>query len=279
MDFFINILLGNIFNQSRTISLEKASNNQGLTELRNRLTKLVPDISDQYSMFKVDNHYLKTKVRNLHAFQMILLEKVIRNFKKIVVVDIGDSSGTHLQYLTKIYKNKKDIKCLSVNLDQNAVEKIRNKGFEVVNARAEELNKYNISADVFLCFELLEHLTDPIHFLYKLSSQTNSKFLIVTVPFLRKSRVGLHHIRMNTGDNVCAENTHIFELCPEDWKLIVKQAGWTVDNEQIYLQYPSSGLFRFTKSLWRKFDYEGFYGMILKRDPTWSNRYTDWKNS
>jgi len=73
-----------------------------------------------------------------------------------------------------------------------------------------------------------------------------------------------------------AENTHIFELSPEDLQLLFKFAGWSVVFERIYLQYPRKHWLRITKNYWRMFDFEGFYGVILKRDSTWSKLYTDW---
>ena len=142
--------------------------------------------------------------------------------------------------------------------------------------RAEELHKHNIFADIFLCFEVLEHMMNPCRFLYDLSSKTNVKYMIVTVPYLKNSRVGLKHIRRNRKEIVYAENTHIFELSPGDWKLITKHAGWEIVMKKIYFQYPKKSFFRLTKCLWRNFDFEGFYGMILKRDNSWSSLYMDW---
>jgi len=259
-------------------SLESARKEQGLQGLSEELVRIVPDISQQYSTFKVDGLYLKTKVRNMHAFQISLVKEIMDEFKCPAIVDIGDSSGTHLQYILGLYSQDKHIKCLSINIDGDAVEKIKQKGLEAINARAEDLHKHNITADLFLCFETLEHLTDPCSFLYELSAKTNAEYLIVTAPYLKRSRVGLHHIRATDANMVCAERTHIFELNPEDWKLIARHSGWDVVKEKIYLQYPKKSFLRITKPLWRKFDFEGFYGLILKRDNTWSSRYLNWKN-
>ncbi|KKL99163.1 hypothetical protein LCGC14_1817200 [marine sediment metagenome] len=126
---------------------------------------------------------------------MEFVNEIIQELKKPVIVDIGDSAGAHLQYIMGLYSKNKDIKCLSVNLDEKAVRKIREKGLEAIHARAEDLHKYDVNADIFLCFELLEHLMNPCQFLYELSSRTNVKYLIVTIPYVRGSRVGLHHIR------------------------------------------------------------------------------------
>lgn len=260
----------------RIKSLRKAAESQQLNELALKLEQIVPDITNQYSTFEINTDYFRLKVRNLHAFQVYLVNQIIDLFEKAVIVDIGDSFGTHLQYILGIHSKNKEIKCLSVNLDTEAVERIRQKGLEARKTRAEDLVDQEIDADIFLCFEMLEHLMDPCHFLHQLSSKTNAQYLIVTVPYVRKSQVGLHHIREGRKDSINAENTHIFELNPEDWKLLVRHSGWNIVTEEIYLQYPKRGFLRITKAFWRKFDFEGFYGLILKRDDTWSSRYRDW---
>ena len=266
---FIKQLLESVYIKS----LKKAAKEQGLNTLVNRLEALVPDVTNQYSTRKIDTHYLRTKIRGLHAFQIALVNEVISGFENPVIVDIGDSAGTHLQYLMGLYLN---IKCLSVNLDKDAIERIRRKGINAIHARAEDLDQYNIDVDVFLCFQVLEHMMNPCMFLHNLSEKTNAKFLVVTVPYVRKSRVALNYIRRNMNESVKAENTHIFELSPEDWKLIVRHSGWSIVREKIYLQYSKRGIYILTKGLWRRFDFEGFYGLILRRDNTFSSRYLDW---
>jgi len=258
-------------------SLERAAKEQGLSELSFRLERCVPDITDQYSSYKIDTPYLRKSVRYLHAFQISLVGEVINELARPVIADIGDSAGTHLQYIKDIYGPGKVMRCIGINFDLKAVERIRKRQLEAVCVRAEDLSSQNIKADLFLCFETLEHLTDPIDFLWKLSSRTDAAYLVATVPYTRKSKVGLLHIKRNKKEPVCAENTHIFEFSPQDWKLIVKHSGWAIVKEKIYLQYPKKGFFNLTKPLWRKFDFEGFYGFILKRDDSWSSKYKDWR--
>lgn len=256
-------------------SLNAAAKEQGLAGLADKLKKIVPDIKEQYSTFKIDNAYLETKARCQHAFQISLVNRIIPELKDPVIVDIGDSAGTHLKYIKGLYP-KSSIRCLSVNLDPMAVKKIKENGLEAIHARAEDLSQYNINADIFLCFQTLEHLMNPVHFLHELSSKTKAKYMIITIPYLKRSRVSLNHIRFNLKENITAERTHIFEFSPEDWKLLVQHSGWAIVEDKIYLQYPRRSLLRFSKLLWKRLDFEGFYGMILKRDDTWSSKYLDW---
>lgn len=257
-------------------SLERAAGEQMLSRLAKELESIVPDIRDQYSSFTLDDALYTAKTRNQHAFQISLVNEIIGEFEKPVIVDIGDSSGTHLRYITGLYAHDKNIRCMSVNVDEKAVEKIKQKGLEAIHARAENLQDYNVNADIFLCFETLEHLMDPCHFLHDLSARTNAKYLVATVPYVRRSRVGLHYIRWNMSEYACAERAHIFELSPEEWKLVAQHSGWGVVKERIYLQYPKKGPLRVTKPLWKRFDFEGFYGMVLKKDTTYSSQYKDW---
>jgi 2-polyprenyl-3-methyl-5-hydroxy-6-metoxy-1,4-benzoquinol methylase len=258
------------------ISLNYAAREQGLFDLRKQLEEIVPDISDQYSTFKIMSPYLKTKVRNQHAFQISLVNQVLEEYKQPVIVDIGDSSGTHLEYIIGLHKNAKQIRCLSVNLDIEAIAKIKKKGLEAVHTSAEQVENYNINPDIFLCFETLEHLMDPCKFLHELSSKTKAKYLIVTVPYQKNSRVGLSYIRNKNRNPVYAENTHIFEFAPEDWKLLMQHSGWRPVKEKIYLQYPKKSLLKILKHIWKKMDFEGFYGIILSRDNSKPSQYKNW---
>jgi len=260
-----------------TKSIRCAIREQGLAALADKLEKIVPDISRQYSLFEIKEDYLEAKVRAMHVFQMSLLDKIMHDFQNsAVIVDIGDSAGTHIQYIKGLYPQNMAVRSLSVNLDEKAVARIKAKGLDAVCAKAENLENYDIKPDIFLCFETLEHLMDPCKFLRNLSLGTKAKYLIVTVPYLANSRVGLHHIRHGVQNEVYAENTHIFELSPSDWKLLILHSGWRVEFERTYLQYPRKGLLNITRSFWRKNDFEGFYGLVLSRDIGWSSKYQDW---
>ena len=98
----------------------------------------------------------------------------------------------------------------------------------------------------------------------------------MTLPYLSESRVALEHIRNETKEKVHSENIHIFELKPSDWKLIFKHTGWEINYEQIFLQYPKKNPLRLLKSSWKKYDFEGFYGVILKKNSNWTEKYLDW---
>lgn len=268
-------------------SLKTVARSRGEVELGEKLEKIVPDNSNQYTSFKIPegNRYLTTKVRNQHAFQMSIFLRAIERLRaqvgaqsEIKIADIGDSSGTHTIYLKALAKNPELLKIKSVNLDPVAIEKIRLRGLDAIHCRAENLQSdHGFSADLFSAFEVLEHLMDPIRFMREIAQRTGCKYFVITVPLVHKSRMGLQYIRHQFKGDVVAENTHIFELSPEDWKLLFKFSGWKVVEEDLYHQYPSSfHPLALTKALWRKLDVDGFYGVILERDLDASNRYQSW---
>ncbi len=261
-------------------SVIAALREQKLLPLSNRLNEIVPDIFQQYSSFALDTEYLRTKVRGQHAFQIELVNQALEYIggkkENMNIVDIGDSAGTHLRYLQALYKERA-FRCLSVNVDPEAVKRIRQAGLEAIQARAEELAKHQVDADILLSFAMVEHLVNPCGFLHSLSESTTCRAFIVTIPYVAQSRVGLRFIRQGQPRHVNAESTHIFELSPDDWRLVFRYTGWEILAERIYYQYPRrSPLTPALKTFWRRNDFEGFYGAILKPDKTWSKLYADW---
>jgi hypothetical protein len=271
-------------------SVRAAAKEQKINKIAVHLSKVVPDLTKQYTTAKLETEVLRVRARLLHAFQISFTLKAIEyilrckaNPKSFFIVDVGDSSGTHLQYLKAILMQNKSyssykFRYLSVNIDPVAIEKIRSQGLDAVLCRAEELcEKYNLKADLFLSFEMLEHLHDPISFMDTISRHSISEYFVITVPYVAQSRVGLHHIRNQQHRDVYAENTHIFELTPSDWKLIFLHSGWEVIEEKIYRQYPLKSIWIFTKPIWKKYDFEGFYGVILKRNRKWADCYSNFQ--
>jgi 2-polyprenyl-3-methyl-5-hydroxy-6-metoxy-1,4-benzoquinol methylase len=268
-----------------TMSLRASNKYRKEEEIRSILIKSASDLSKQYTSFEINSPYIVENLRCIHSFQIALVLKTLKLFgknstnKELTIVDIGDSSGTHLKYLKDIVVEKKldwKLNLLSVNLDPIAIEKIKKSGIEAVECRAENLVEKGIKADIFLSFEMLEHLFDPINFLHDISAKTDCSYFAVTVPYLRQSRVGMIYLRKGDLRETSAENVHIFELSVEDWRLIFKFSGWEIIAEDIYLQYPKFGILRLTKRLWKWLDYEGFYGVILQRNSEASEKYKSW---
>lgn len=254
-------------------SLVAAGREQGLDALVEQLDAL-GGVEEQYTTHKIEGDYLRRKVLQQNAFQVAFTLPELPAGEGLVV-DIGDSSGRHIQALKAAAPGCR-ARFLSANLDPAAVAKIRAKGLEAVEARAEDLAAEGLEAEVFMLFETLEHMPNPFKFLHDLSSKSRCRRLVLTVPYVRQSRLGLHHIRAGMTGKVGAEKVHLFEFSPEDLKLLFAHTGWKIERERIYLQYPRRSPLSASKAAWRKYDFEGFYGASLSRDDSWSSLYEDW---
>jgi len=267
-----------IFSQSIKFALKE----NRLDSLAEKLRKIIPDISDQYTRDReAFNGYYELKLRGMHAFQCRLMLKAIRdlNSEKLTVVDIGDSSGTHMRYLKELTKETHSIDTMSVNLDPKAIDRIKVKGLNAVLCRAEELELGDKSVDLFTSFEMAEHLHNPAIFFRRLAKKARGNRMLMTVPYQRYSRVGLYYIRENSYRSRNAEQEHIFELSPGDWSMLLLHAGWRVIYNEVYYQYPRRIpiLNYILAKFWKKYDFEGFWGVILEKDTSFSDYYEDWE--
>jgi len=263
-------------------SIKMAVKQQGLSVLIDILRKIEPDISGQeYSGKAFFNDYWELKRRALQSFQVKLMLKAVENLKMSdpVVVDIGDSAGTHMLYLKELTKDKYNIETISVNLDKEAIDKIKARGFKAILSRAEDLDLGGKQTDLFTSFQMIEHLHNPAIFLRRLAKRTSCRRMLVTLPYMKRSRVGTQSVRNNSQTTVNAEMEHIFELSPEDWKLLMLHSGWRVVHEEIFYQYPARIPFlrAIFAAYWARTDFEGFWGAIMEKDLTYSDRYKDWE--
>lgn len=264
-------------------SIQSAFSRNGLGCLTEKLRKIVPDISNQQESEKGSfNDYWELKRRALQSFQCSMMFKALEHYSpsgKLTVVDIGDSAGTHMIYLKELTRGKFDIDTVSVNLDPRAIEKIKARGLSAVLCRAEEIDIGGKKIDLFASFQMVEHLHNPSIFFHRLAEKSSCNRMVMTVPYLKKSRVGLHHIRNRTGKIIFAEDEHIFELNPEDWTLLLLHSGWRVVYSEVYYQYPRRVpiISQMLSRYWRKTDFEGFWGAILEKDTTFSDYYQDWE--
>jgi len=262
--------------------LKTALREQKLTSMAEILKKIIPDISKQEERERKSfSMYAETKRRGLQAFQCTLMLEALKeiNGKEITVVDIGDSAGTHMIYLKKLAEDDFVINTLSVNLDQRAIEKIRARGLKAMLCRAEDLDLGDKRVDLFTSFEMVEHLHNPAIFFRRLAKKSKCELMLITVPYCKVSRIGLHYLRNGDANELFAEDEHIFELSPNDWSLLFLHSGWKVVRSKIYYQYPRwiPVVSQVLEIVWKRRDYEGFWGAILKKDTTFSDLYKDWE--
>lgn len=262
-------------------SIDAAIRESGLTELVERLRQIVPDISAQESRAANDSPFIEIKRRGLHAAQCRIMLDALDGTPAATVIDIGDSAGTHMLYLRALTAGETNVEAISVNLDPRAIEKIRARGLTALQCRAEELTQEGIAGDasLFTSFEMVEHLHNPALFFRRLATKAPCSKMVVSVPYLKRSRVGLHHIRHGISEKQFAEDVHVFELSPEDWTRLMLHAGWRVTRSAIYYQYPRRWwvVSRLLGMFWSHYDFEGFWCAVLERDTAVSDLYCDWE--
>lgn len=118
-----------------------------------------------------------------------------------------------------------------LELDAEATE-FANQHFQVACFKNESLEKFAAMEhfDLALAFEVLEHLSDPLGSLNKISNLLSSNgTFIATSPYPFKK-------------NILADKTHLYVLHPENWKRLLHLAGFS----EVSL-YPMS----FIPYLWR----------------------------
>lgn len=263
--------------------LKQVETSYGFDKYKEEFTQINADLSKQYTQKVAVSPYYELNLRNQHCFQALFTEKAIRKLYrgggKCELVDIGDSAGNHLKYLQHLFcEDAISINGLSVNLDKTAVDKINASGGKAILCRAEDYNPaYHV--DFYLSYEMVEHLHNPALFLYKIAKADKGKYMIITVPYVSRSHVALRRSMDGGRQPITAEQEHIFELSPKDWKKICMHAGWRVIHSEIYFQYPRHlpVVSPICKALWKKYDFEGFLGLVLRRDMSAARRYTDWE--
>jgi len=272
-----------VYQRVFAFSLKHALREQRLWDLVEDCRRIVPDISAQHTRSinaEEYKRYAELKMRGMHAFQVrCMLDAVSAVGKQgLTILDIGDSSGTHACYLKALTPPGAVKDIISVNVDPVAVEKVRNRGGTAILCRAEDLALEDIRSDLFMSFEMVEHLMDPAHFFYKLATAKAAEYFLLTVPYRRESRVGFGYLRSDNPlpEKLTADDIHIFELSYWDWVLLSRFSGWKPVFQRIYLQYPRYSPIRLLAPLWRLLDYEGFVGLLLRRDLSIAQRYVDW---
>lgn len=262
-------------------SIRAAVRERGLGEMVERLRTTVPDNSAQESRAYVDTPFMEIKRRSLQAEQCKAILEALAGQRSATVVDIGDSAGTHMLYLKALTAGHMALDTLSVNLDQRAIDKIKARGLPAALCRAEEVTERGLvdKVDLMTSFEMVEHLHNPALFFRRLAKRSSCARMVVSVPYLRRSRVGMHHLRHGLSEPQYAEDVHVFELSPEDWTLLLLHSGWRVVRSTIHYQYPRcwGPLSWLLAAFWRRYDFEGFWCATLERDTSRSDLYRDWE--
>lgn len=261
---------------------EVGNSNAELKRIWEDSLTLFPDFKHHYS-FVVESKEVENRIRLLVAAEAFFIkkeiDKVITAKDKCTYADVGDSDGS-VRLLLKKYFGGEKLASVGINLQASTVEKIRKRGLDAICTDALSLEDRGIHYDIVSLFETLEHLPDPLGFLNGIRKVVDKK-LVLSVPFIRHSRVGLNYLsdrwvnKWPQDMKTTIENTHIFELSPLDWKKIFLHTGWKVDNEWNLMMFPSNKISRLIlQPFWRVVSFEGFWFVSLFKDNKYSSRYT-----
>lgn len=81
------------------------------------------------------------------------------------LIDVGAGYGIFLEEWQKISPASR---LIAVEPSRSLAKECRNRGLEVVEEIAEEVEGYDESADLVVCFEVLEHIHNPLDFMTRL---------------------------------------------------------------------------------------------------------------
>ena len=243
--------------------------------------RLFPNLKRHYTV-PVDNREVEYRIRLLVVAETYFIKKevdrILREKRECSYADVGDSDGSVRLMLKECFYGDK-LKSIGINLQQSAVNKMKAKGLEGIRADALSLGHQGINYDIVSVFETLEHLPNPIEFLKGIRTVTNVR-LVVSVPFIRHSRVGLSYIsdkwpkKWPKDKKPTVENTHIFELSPTDWEKIFLHTGWKIGNQWKLMMFPPNKLSRLImQPFWRFVSFEGFWFVSLHKYSKYSAKY------
>jgi len=239
--------------------------------------KLIPDLRQHFSEH-VESREVELRIRLLIVFETMFVKRIISDYlqknKKCSYADIGDSDGSVRLLLGHTKFN--NLSTVGINLQPQAVEKMRRRGLAAICADALSIGDQGIKYDIVSVFETLEHVSDPIGFLSKIRKVVNHR-LLISVPLIRRSRVNLAYTgnQWPTDKKPTVENTHIFELSSKDWEKIFLHTGWRIDYETRLMMFPSSLIYRIIlQTYWRMISFEGFWFVSLLKDDEYVSKYS-----
>jgi len=252
------------------------SNNE-LREIWEYSFDLFPDFSSHFAVPVYDKE-IEHRIRMLVVGETFFIKKeidgILESKEGCSYADVGDTDGSVRLLLEKSFSKEK-LSSVGINLQENAVEKIKKRGLDAICADALSLGDMGNNYDIVSAFETIEHLPDPIGFLDRIKSVINNR-LILSVPFIRHSRISLAYLsdKWPEGKKPTIENTHIFELSPLDWEKIFLHTGWKIENEWKLMMFPSTGFSRFIlQPYWRFVSFEGFWFVSLSKYNKYASQY------
>ena len=172
---------------------------------RTAIQKHRPDIEDGL-------HEHSALHLTIQVYEILRCVKSRMNGTKGLIADLGASDSLFLEEL--------DRGGFGFNIIKSCASRIQSQGYDGIVGNLEELPFETKSLDYVLCFETLEHVTDPILSLREIRRVCREK-AFVSIPWVPRSR-----FHDPTPDGAACK--HIFEYSPEDFPKVAAIAGFRI---------------------------------------------------
>lgn len=170
----------------------------GIAKFRyNALNKVLDDNEEIGRLFKEEEmrkHYAHEAMRQTLDFPTVYINQIRYYrlykyfqtyypdlfYKETRIIDVGDTSGILFKAMGK--------DGLSVNINNEAVEFIRQNGISADIQDAEALTYGNKSFDYAFCFQCLEHMKNPLRALDELGRVVKKK-VFLSIPYVERTHI------------------------------------------------------------------------------------------
>jgi SAM-dependent methyltransferase len=142
-----------------------------------------------------------------------------RNLCTDTIMDVGAGHGIFLEEWKDLYPNSRTI---AIEPSHHLSDICRNKGLEVAENIAEKVLGYENVADLVICFEVLEHVHDPLSFIKTLST------FVKAGGYLMVSTLGIDGFDIQTlweKSNSISPPHHINFMSVSGFKILFERAG------------------------------------------------------
>lgn len=215
-----NGLVYNICSKCSTIFLRNRPDAAGYKEFYNvsaMLKVFATSIFPHSNASRIENIYKPRFKKILDYYTKLIHQK--GNF-----IEIGAGSG---MFSELVKESQIFSRCIAIEPSPHLAESCRKKGLDVIEKSIEDIShENNIFADITLagCFELLEHLLDPVTFVKKIYSVIPPGGLFcLTTPNGR----GFDILELKEKSTTLGL-THVNLFNPESLTLLLEQAGFNV---------------------------------------------------
>jgi SAM-dependent methyltransferase len=213
------------------------------------------DLSQHYGDQLLDDPRLQNITKTFILERIDFIEECLgrEEIAQASFADMGDSSGIFLKALGK--------HGVSFNISQAALQNIQRKNILAIKGDLEHLPFRDGSVDHVLCFEVLEHMPNPILALRELE-RVCSKTAFISIPHVTRTRIypfGYDQTRPHW-------ELHVFEFSDVDFLHVISHTGFKLKSRKVVEVLTPSGLYeRLAFYLWGWLtDSDLFYG-VFKR--------------